>query len=150
MLLFININIFKHIWPKINTLYQFTAILNKKNWVTIANFSPSDFDCLSPENKALTAYDRPGKSFSRSADSKSSFRIVLGLRMPTQRTSKVSNRLATRGSTLLSVIGIKTTPNYAILRCFLATGTLYLLPKSLRPKYIGLTRQCQGSVRAHS
>ena len=62
----------------------------------------------------------------------------------------LSTRLATRGSPLLSVIAIKTTPNYAILRCFLATGTLYLLPKSLRQKYNGLTRQCQGSVRAHS
>ena len=47
--------------------------------------------------------------------------------------------LATRGSPLLSVIGIKTTPNYAILRCFLATGTLYLLPKPLRQRYSGLT-----------
>ena len=57
------------------------------------------------------------------------------------------NREATRGSPLLSVIGIKTTPNYAILRSFLATGTLYLLPKSLlRQKYNRLTRQCQGRV----
>ena len=37
-------------------------------------------------------------------------------------------RLATWGSPLLSVMGIKTTPNYEILRCFLAIGTLYLLP----------------------
>ena len=62
----------------------------------------------------------------------------------------LKGREATRGSLLLSVIGIKTTPNYAILRCFLAAGTLYLLPKPLRQKYNGLTRQCQGSVRAHS
>ncbi len=34
-------------------------------------------------------------------------------------------RLATRGPPLLSVICIKTTPDYAILRCFLATGTLW-------------------------
>ena len=68
--------------------------MNKKNWVTIANFSPSDFNRLSPENKALTAYDRPGQSFSHSADSKSFFRNVLGLRMPTQQTSKVSNRFS--------------------------------------------------------
>ena len=53
--------------------------------------------------------------------------------------STFSTRLATRGSPLLSVIGIKTTPNYAILTCFLATGTLYLLPKPLRQRYSGLT-----------
>ena len=58
-------------------------------------------------------------------------------------------REATRGSPLLSVIAIKTTPNYAILRCFLVTGTLYLLPKSLRQKYNGLTRQCQGTQLIH-
>ena len=49
-------------------------------------------------------------------------------------------RLATRGSLLLSVICIKTRPNYAILRYSLATGTLYLLPKPLRQKYNGSTR----------
>ena len=38
-------------------------------------------------------------------------------------------RSADRGSLLLRVIYIKTSPYYAILRCFLATGTLYLLPK---------------------
>ena len=48
-------------------------------------------------------------------------------------------RLATRGSLLLSVICIKTRPNYAILRCSLAAGALYLLPKSLRQRYSGLT-----------
>ena len=48
-------------------------------------------------------------------------------------------RLATRGSPLLNVIGIKTTPNHAILRCFIATGTLYLLPKPLRQRYSELT-----------
>ena len=37
-----------------------------------------------------------------------------------------------------------------VVRCFLAARTLYLLPKPLRQKYNGLTRQCQGSVRAHS
>ena len=62
---------------------------------------------------------------------------------------KLYNREATRGSPLLSVIAIKTTPNYAILRCFLATGTLYLLPKSLRQKYNELTRQCQGTQLTH-
>ena len=61
----------------------------------------------------------------------------------------VLSRGATRGSPLQSVIGIKTTPNYVILRCFLATGTLYLLPKSLRQKYNGLTRQCQGTQLIH-
>ena len=56
-----------------------------------------------------------------------------------RKTRKVSNephsREATRGSLLLSVIAIKSRPNYAILRCSLATGTLYLLPKPLRQRY---------------
>ena len=59
-------------------------------------------------------------------------------------------REAPRGSPSLSIICNKTRPNNAILKCSLATATLYLLPKSLQQKYSGLTRQCQGSVRAHS
>ena len=49
------------------------------------------------------------------------------------------SREAATGSLSLSVLCIKTRPNYAILRCSLATGTLCLLPKSLRQRYSGLT-----------
>ena len=61
----------------------------------------------------------------------------------------MDSRSADRGSLLLKVRYNKTTPNYAILRCFLATGTLYLLPKFLRQKYSGLTRQSQGTELIH-
>ena len=58
----------------------------------------------------------------------------------------ISIRSADRWSPLLSVIIIKTTPKYAVLRCFLVTGTLYLLPKP----YGKNTVDKLGSVRAVS
>ena len=56
-------------------------------------------------------------------------------------------REATRGSSLLSVIGIKTTPNS---KMFSSNWDSVFVDKIPTAKYNGLTRQCQGSVRAHS
>ena len=50
-------------------------------------------------------------------------------------TKRLYIREAGRGSLSLSVLCIKNGPNHEILRCSLATGTLYLLPKSLRQRY---------------
>ena len=90
MLKHININILAHIQPVIRQLHPYRAILSGENQVTDTDFSPSEINHLLPDNKALPSYDEITQSSSHSANSRSFFRNVFGLRMPTQQNNEVT------------------------------------------------------------